>query len=92
MATVHAETQACSGSPPKLDRGQRRIFVRGQGEAVLALRRMESKEEGLRDKQMHGDGERERPREGGRKKRGRNDNRLERRHVDTHLITRWSAG
>lgn len=70
MATVHTETQACSGSAPELDRGQRSIVVRGQGEAVLALRRVESKEEGLRDRQMHGDGERERPREGGRSKGG----------------------
>lgn len=60
MATVHSERQACSGSAPKLDRGQRSIFVRGQGEAVLALRKLESKEEGQRERDRCTETERER--------------------------------
>lgn len=58
MAPLHSRRLACRGSAPTLDRGQRGVFVIGQGEAVLSLRGMESKEEGGRDK----DRERERRR------------------------------
>lgn len=50
MAPLHSRRLACRGSAPTLDRGQRGVFVIGQGEAVLSLRGMESKEEGGRDK------------------------------------------
>lgn len=51
---LHSRRLACRGSAPTLDRGQRGVFVIGQGEAVLALRGMESKEEGGRDKDGEG--------------------------------------
>lgn len=77
VATVRVEKQACSGSAPRMDRRQKRVFFRGQGEAVLALRKMESKEEGVMDRERCTETEREKERE--RKKQGRNDNWTERK-------------
>lgn len=81
VATVRVEKQDCSGSAPRMDRRQRWVFVRGQGEAVLALRKMESKEEGLLDRERCTETERERE----RKKQGRNDNWTERKALSDLL-------
>lgn len=85
VATVRVEKQACSGSAPRMDRRQRRVFFRGQGEAVLALRKMESKEEGVMDRERWTETEKEREKERERKKQGRNDNWTERKALsDLH--------
>lgn len=64
---MHTEQQACSGSPKTLDRGQRRVFDCGQGEAVFALRRRGRREEGMhterQERGMETDAERQREEE-----------------------------
>lgn len=46
MATVAAERRPAVAGLQTLDRGQRRVFDCGQGEAVFDLRRRGSREEG----------------------------------------------
>lgn len=65
VATVRVEKQACSGSAPRMDRRQRRVFVREQGEAVLALKDGEQRGRTEGQRKMHRDREREREEEAG---------------------------
>lgn len=79
LGHVDTERQGCSGRAPKLDRAQRRVFVGGQAEAVLALRKR--KDRGT-----------ETGRAGRRKKEGQNDNRTGRKAHESGISLEQSVG